>query len=118
MYNQELQCEILHLLKEKSIKEVSEQFNISCSTLYRWQKMKNDSKLIRKLISEEKYEEALEIIKNYSNNEVIQSQLMTIYIENGEYEKAIAIAKKYLDNEMIQNQLITIYIEKWINYQP
>ena len=94
MYDQKLKDEILHLLKEKTIKEVSTQFNISTTTLYRWQKIKEDSKLIKKLISEERYDEALEITKKYSNNIQIQSQLMTIYTKKGEYEKAIENSAK------------------------
>ena len=79
MYDQELKDKILHLLKKQTIREVSTQFNISSTTLYRWQKIKEDSKLIKKLISEERYDEALEITKKYPNNIPIQSQLMTIY---------------------------------------
>ena len=111
MYDQKLKDEILHLLKEKTIKEVSTQFNISTTTLYRWQKIKEDSKLIKKLISEERYDEALEITKKYSNNIQIQSQLMTIYTKKGEYEKAIEIAQNFPTNAPIQGQLMTVYIK-------
>ena len=112
MYDQELKDEILHLLKEKTIKEVSTQFNISTTTLYRWQKIKEDSKLIKKLISEERYDEALEITKKYPNNIPIQSQLMTIYTKTGEYKKSMEIARKFPNNTIIQSQLMIIYIKK------
>lgn len=49
MYDQELKKEILKLLEMESFREVSEQFNISCSTLYRWQKSKDTSKLLENL---------------------------------------------------------------------
>ena len=111
MYDQELKKEILKLLKTKSIREVSEQFNISCSTLYRWQKSKDTSKLIRKFISEERYDEAIELAKSYPNNKIIQSQLMTSYMKLGEYEKAKELARKFPTNERIQSQLMTIYIK-------
>ncbi len=111
MYDQELKREILKLLKTKSIREVSEQFNISCSTLYRWQKSKDTSKLIRKFISEERYDEAIELAKSYPNNKIIQSQLMTSYMRLGEYEKAKELARKFPTNERIQSQLMTIYIK-------
>ncbi len=112
MYDQKLKDEILHLLKEKTIKEVSTQFNISTTTLYRWQKIKEDSKLIKELISEERYDEALEITKKYPNNIPIQSQLMTIYTKKGEYEKAMEIAQQFPTNAPIQSQLMTIYTKK------
>ena len=112
MYDQELKHKILYLLRIMSVKEVSEQFNISSSTLYRWQKIKEDSKLIKKLISGERYDEALVIAKNYLNDAPIQSQLMTIYMEKGEYEKAEVIARKFSDYAPIQSQLMTIYMEK------
>ncbi len=112
MYDQEVRNSILNLLKEKSIKEVSERFNISCSTLYRWQKIKSDSKLIRSLISEERYDEAFVIIKNYPNNEIIQSQLMTIYIKQEAYDEAMAIAKKFPNASSIQSQLMAIYMKQ------
>ena len=111
MYDQELKKEILKLLKTKSIREVSEQFNISCSTLYRWQKSKDTSKLIRKFISEERYDEAIELAKSYPNNKIIQSQLMTSYMKLGGYEKVKEIARKFPTNERIQSQLMTIYIK-------
>ncbi len=111
MYDQELKKEILKLLKTKSIREVSEQFNISCSTLYRWQKSKDTSKLIRKFISEERYDEAIELAKSYPNNKIIQSQLMTSYMKLGEYEKAKELARKFPNNERIQSQLMTIYVK-------
>ena len=112
MYDQKLKDEILHLLKEKTIKEVSTQFNISTTTLYRWQKIKEDSKLIKKLISEERYDEALEITKKYPNNIPIQSQLMTIYTKKGEYEKAMEIVQNFPTNAPIQGQLMMIYMKK------
>ena len=40
MYDQELKDKILHLLKKQTIREVSTQFNISSTTLYRWQKLR------------------------------------------------------------------------------
>ena len=112
MYDQELKDKILHLLKEQTIREVSTQFNISSTTLYRWQKIKEDSKLIKKLISEERYDEALEITKKNPNNIPIQSQSMTIYIKIREYEKAMKIAQKFPNDAPIQSQLITIYTRK------
>ena len=111
MYDQELKKEILKLLEMESFREVSEQFNISCSTLYRWQKSKDTSKLIRKFISEERYDEAIELAKGYPNNKIIQSQLMTSYMKLGEYEKAKELARKFPTNERIQSQLMTIYIK-------
>ena len=112
MYDQELKDKILHLLKEQTIREVSTQFNISSTTLYRWQKIKEDSKLIKKLISEERYDEALEITKKNPNNIPIQSQSMTIYIKIREYEKAMKIAQKFPNDAPIQSQLMTIYTRK------
>ncbi len=111
MYDQELKKEILKLLEMESFREVSEQFNISCSTLYRWQKSKDTSKLIRKFISEERYDEAIELAKSYPNDKIIQSQLMTSYMKLGEYEKAKEIARNFSNNERIQSQLMTIYIK-------
>ena len=111
MYSEEVKDKILHLLKYKTIKEIAEEFDISYSTLYRWQKSKNDSKLVKELILKEKYDEALVIAKNYPNNVIIQSQLMTICIRKRDYEKAIVVAKRFSSYAPIQSQLITIYTE-------
>lgn len=111
MYSEEVKDKILHLLKYKTIKEIAEEFGISYSTLYRWQKTKNDSKLIKELMLEEKYDEALVIGKSYPNNEVIKGQVMSIYMKKRDYEKAIQIAREFPNNASIQSQLITVYME-------
>ena len=111
MYSEEVKDKILHLLKYKTIKEIAEEFGISYSTLYRWQKTKNDSKLIKELMLEEKYEEALVIGKDYPNNEVIKGQVMSIYMKKRDYEKAIKIARKFPNNAPIQSQLMTVYVK-------
>ena len=112
MYNEEVKSKILHLLNYKTVKEISEEFDVSCSTLYRWQKSKNDSKLIKELILEGKYEEALIITKKFPNDAPIQSQLMTIYMKKEDSEKAIGIAKKFPSYAPIQSQLMTVYMKK------
>ena len=111
MYSEEVKDKILHLLKYKTIKEIVEEFGISYSTLYRWQKTKNDSKLIKELMLEEKYDEALVIGKSYPNNEVIKGQVMSIYMKKRDYEKAIAISRKFPNNAPIQSQLMTVYVK-------
>ena len=111
MYSEEVKDKILHLLKYKTIKEIAEEFGISYSTLYRWQKTKNDSKLIKELMLEEKYEEALVIGKDYPNNEVIKGQVMSIYMKKRDYEKAIQIAREFPNNASIQSQLMTVYVK-------
>ena len=111
MYSEEVKDKILHLLKYKTIKEIAEEFGISYSTLYRWQKTKNDSKLIKELMLEEKYDEALVIGKSYPNNEVIKGQVMSIYMKKRDYEKAIAISRKFPNNAPIQGRLMSIYIK-------
>ena len=111
MYSEEVKDKILHLLKYKTIKEIAEEFDISYSTLYRWQKSKNDSKLIKELMLKEKYDEALVIAKNYPNDVIIQSQLITICIRKRNYERAIKIAEKFPNNVLIQSQLIKIYMK-------
>ena len=111
MYSEEVKDKILHLLKYKTIKEIAEEFGISYSTLYRWQKTKNDSKLIKELMLEEKYDEALVIGKSYPNNEVIKGQVMSIYMKKRDYEKAIAISRKFPNNAPIQSQLMTVYVK-------
>jgi tetratricopeptide (TPR) repeat protein len=111
MYSEEVKDKILHLLKYKTIKEIAEEFGISYSTLYRWQKTKNDSKLIKELMLEEKYDEALVIGKSYPNNEVIKGQVMSIYMKKRDYEKAIQIAREFPNNASIQSQLMTVYMK-------
>ena len=111
MYSEEIKYKIVHLLGYKTIKEIAEEFDISYSTLYRWQKSKKASELIKKLMLEEKYEEALVIGKDYPNNEVIKGQVMSIYMKKGNYEKAIKIAEKFPNDAPIQSQLIKIYME-------
>ena len=111
MYSEEVKDKILHLLKYKTIKEIAEEFGISYSTLYRWQKTKNDSKLIKELMLEEKYDEALVIGKSYPNNEVIKGQVMSIYMKKRDYEKAIQIAREFPNNVPIQSQLMTVYVK-------
>ena len=111
MYSEEVKDKILHLLKYKTIKEIAEEFGISYSTLYRWQKTKNDSKLIKELMLEEKYDEALVIGKSYPNNEVIKGQVMSIYMKKRDYEKAIQIAREFPNNAPIQSQLMTVYMK-------
>ncbi len=111
MYSEEVKDKILHLLKYKTIKEIAEEFGISYSTLYRWQKTKNDSKLIKELMLEEKYDEALVIGKSYPNNEVIKGQVMSIYMKKRDYEKAIQIAREFPNNASIQSQLMTVYVK-------
>lgn len=112
MYDQEFKNKILHLLKQKTVKEVAQEFNISSTTLYRWSKAKEDSKLIKKFIGIKNYVEAIELAKKHPNDTLIQSQLVTIYIKRKEYEKVEEIAKKYPSHAPIQSQLITIYIKK------
>ena len=111
MYNEEIKYKIIHLLEYKTIKEIAEEFDISYSTLYRWQKSKKDSKLIKKLMLEKKYEEALVIGKSYPNNEVIKSQVMSIYMKKKDYAKAMQIAREFPNNAPIQSRLIKIYME-------
>ena len=112
MYNQEFKNKILHLLKQKTVKEVAQEFNISSTTLYRWSKAKEDSKLIKKFIGIKNYVEAIELAKKHPNDTLIQSQLVTIYIKKEEYDKAEEIAKKYPNYTPIQSQLITIYMNQ------
>ena len=112
MYDQEFKNKILHLLKQKTVKEVAQEFNISSTTLYRWSKAKEDSKLIKKFIGIKNYVEAIQLAKKHPNDTLIQSQLVTIYIKKEEYDKAEEIAKKYPSHAPIQSQLITIYIKK------
>ena len=110
MYSEEIKYKIVHLLGYKTIKEIAEEFDISYSTLYRWQKSKKDSELIKKLMLEEKYEEALVIGKDYPNNEVIKGQVMSIYMKKGNYEKAIKIAREFPNNAPIQGRLMSIHM--------
>ena len=112
MYDQEFKNKVLHLLKQKTVKEVAQEFNISSTTLYRWSKAKEDSKLIKKFISIKNYVEAIELAKKHPNDTLIQSQLVTIYIKKEEYDKAEEIAKKYPNYTPIQSQLITIYMNQ------
>ena len=112
MYDQEFKNKILHLLKQKTVKEVAQEFNISSTTLYRWSKAKEDSKLIKKFIGIKNYVEAIELAKKHPNDTLIQSQLVTIYIKKEEYDKAEEIAKKYPNYTPIQSQLITIYMNQ------
>ena len=112
MYDQEFKNKILHLLKQKTVKEVAQEFNISSTTLYRWSKAKEDSKLIKKFIGIKNYVEAIELAKKHPNDTLIQSQLVTIYIKKEEYDKAEEIAKKYPSHAPIQSQLITIYMNQ------
>ena len=130
MYDQEFKNKILHLLKQKTVKEVAQEFNISSTTLYRWSKAKEDSKLIKKFIGIKNYVEAIQLAKKHPNDTLIQSQLVTIYIKKEEYDKAEEIAKKYPNYAPIQSQLITIYMnqkkyakaeeiaKKYPNYAP
>ena len=110
MYSEEIKYKIVHLLGYKTIKEIAEEFDISYSTLYRWQKSKKASELIKKLMLEEKYEEALVIGKDYPNNEVIKGQVMSIYMKKGNYEKAIKIAREFPNNAPIQGRLMSIHM--------
>ena len=112
MYSEEIKYKIIHLLEYKTIKEIAEEFDISYSTLYRWQKSKKDSELIKKLMLEKKYEEALVIGKSYPNNEVIKGQVMSIYMKNGDYESAIKVAEKFPNDTPIQSRLIKTYMKK------
>lgn len=130
MYDQEFKNKILHLLKQKTVKEVAQEFNISSTTLYRWSKAKEDSKLIKKFIGIKNYVEAIELAKKHPNDTLIQSQLITICIKMEEYDKGEEIAKKYPNYTPIQSQLITIYMnqnkyaqaekiaKKYPNYAP
>ena len=112
MYDQEFKNKILHLLKQKTVKEVAQEFNISSTTLYRWSKAKEDSKLIKKFIGIKNYVEAIELAKKHPNDTLIQSQLITICIKMEEYAKGEEIAKKYPNYTPIQSQLITIYVNQ------
>ncbi|MBD9098924.1 hypothetical protein EGP98_04980 [bacterium] len=79
---------------------------LSYSTLYRWQKSKKASELLKKLMLKEKYEEALVIGKDYPNNKVIKGQVMSIYMKKRDYEKAIQIAREFPNNVLFQNRLM------------
>ena len=112
MYDQEFKNKILHLLKQKTVKEVAQEFNISSTTLYRWSKAKEDSKLIKKFIGIKNYVKAIELAKKHPNDTLIQSQLITICIKMEENDKGEEIAKKYPNYTPIQSQLITIYMNQ------
>ena len=85
-YSVDVKNEVIERLKNQSAKEISEQMNISLSTIYKWK----------------------------INDEPIQSQLITIYMQEGELEKAKEICKRpeFIDKTPIQSQLVTIYIRE------
>ena len=48
----------------------------------------------------------------FSENPIIQTQMMSIYIEQKEYEKAKEIGLKFPEEEKIQSQMIKIYMKE------
>ena len=116
------------LEKGQEFKTISEELNISVSTIYNWKKEcdkeneskesieeeKETSKEIRKLIKLRQFNEALQLIVKYPNNVVIQSQRINILIYKGKLEEAkrIGYREEFRNNEAIQSQMITIAIKE------
>lgn len=118
MYSEEVKIEVIELLDNYSIKEVAELKQISVSTLYRWLKeyrtliLKEQSKIIKKYIKQNRLDEAEDIANKFPDNEIIQSQLMTIYTKQNRLVDAKSLASKFPNYEPIQSQLMTVYIKQ------
>ena len=63
------------------------------------------SKIIKKLIKEKKFEEAKRIGKRFPYNTPIQSQMVTIAIQEGDLKRAKEIGEKFPNNKQIQHQI-------------
>lgn len=117
MYDGQIKLNVLDMLSKKSsVKEVSEYYNISPSTIYSWKKdEKFISKFIKEKIKNQKFREALVLADQYPDNNVIVSQLITCYLklEKNDIAKEIAfdmVINKKTKNKAIKSQLMKCYI--------
>lgn len=70
------------------------------------------SKEIKKLLNENRLEEAIELCKEFSNNALIQSQHIKILLKEDRLEEAEKICKEFPTFKPIQSQYITILIKE------
>ena len=138
-YSEDVKMKVIQKIKEgKQIKEISLETGISIPTLYNWRKKLNcsekdkkilknsvkstedeftitpeeQSKIIKKLIKERRYEEAKKIGEEFKDNTPIQSQMITIAIREGNLEEAKKIGERFKDNAQIQSKMKTIAIRE------
>ena len=70
-----------------------------------------NSQLMDLYIKQKDYDNAKKIAENYPNSEMIQSKFINLCIDTKRYEEGIEVAQKYSDSKIIQNQLITLYFK-------
>lgn len=129
MYSKEIRQQVLKNIKEgKSVKELSEVYNISIPTIYKWKKensvdvvncandvsfnisMPEVSKQLCTLMEKGCYSKALEICEKYKYNPNIQSQHAKILFDLGLDDEALKICDSFPDNFNVQQEKIKILI--------
>lgn len=125
-YDKELKEKILREVSEgQSVKDISQKYNISKSTIYNWKKIikgartlenrkftgvklieTQNSKKIKQLIREKDYKEAKRIGERFPDSEIIQSQMITIAIRENNLKEAKKAGERFPDYEAIQSQMI------------
>ena len=73
---------------------------------------KEISKRIKDLIKERKFYIAKKLGEAYLEDEIIQSQMVTIAIRERDYERAKKIGEKFPNDEAIQSQMVTIAVRE------
>jgi predicted Zn-dependent protease len=102
MYNIEIQDEVNELLKNNiSVKEINIKTGVSLTTIKRWKKLRKTRLLIRDLINNKKYEDAMEIIdlnieKQNIFKDVFISSKIKILLREQKLEYAEKLAREAL----------------------
>lgn len=117
MYNQEMQERVNELLKQKvNIKDISKETGISVNTIKRWEKIRETRLLVKDLINNKKYKEAIEIINfNIDRQNIFRpvfiSSKIKILLKQRKYEEAELLARQSLvgepNNKYFKGQLIS-----------
>ena len=107
---------------ESDIEEISTELDVSKSVVCGWltpenginddESLKKLSKRVRELVRQKKFSEARQICGNFSDDKIIQSQLVTILIEQNELKEAKKICSRFSEHTPIQSQLVTILLKE------
>ena len=113
-YSVDVKNEVIERLKNQSAKEISEQMNISLSTIYKWKKefINNEQ---NKSQTKENIESSVDTKKNDEKDtveEITTSKEIKKLINVKNFDQALKLTEKYPYNAVIQSQRIGIFIRQ------
>ena len=113
-YSVDVKNEVIERLKNQSAKEISEQMNISLSTIYKWKK-EFINKEQNKSQTKENIESSVDTKKNDEKDiveEITTSKEIKKLINVKKFDQALKLTEKYPYNPIIQSQRIGIFIRQ------